>query len=317
MDSNPVTASSLETVEATLRDELAQGDAVLSTATPILRHLLVNEDQALFGDEVVARVRGMIGDIARQVLFAHAEASRASDRIAFADQRAEPLVAALANDPALLAHLHALTIEGQLARRLNARTGADLVLSPLLQELVASRDEPVAAAAMSAITAQARFGQQQQRMALPLGELPGDLFHHAMLAFRTAADGEDGAEAAEKALRESFDEGLGRIGLLAHLVMRLGKGAVRALDVDNAGMAIFITALAMASGQSRDTAVLSLSERQFARLALALRAAGLSQAAVEEQFLYLHPDFLLPDGFEKLRADRAAAMLSASPVRAG
>ena len=82
MDSTPVTASSLETVEATLRDELAQGDAVLSTATPILRHLLANEEQALFGDEVIARVRGMLADLARQMLYAQAEAARASDRAA-------------------------------------------------------------------------------------------------------------------------------------------------------------------------------------------------------------------------------------------
>ena len=50
----------LESVESMLRAELAQGDAMLSTAAPILRHLLVNDDLALFSDEVVARVRGML-----------------------------------------------------------------------------------------------------------------------------------------------------------------------------------------------------------------------------------------------------------------
>ena len=42
----------LESVETVLREELAQGDGMLATATPILRHLLVNDDQALFSDEV-------------------------------------------------------------------------------------------------------------------------------------------------------------------------------------------------------------------------------------------------------------------------
>ena len=317
MDSTPVTASSLETVEATLRDELAQGDAVLSTATPILRHLLANEEQALFGDEVIARVRGMLADLARQMLYAQAEAAGASDRAAYAEERAGPAVRALVGVSPLLGHLHALTIEGQIARRLNARTGADMVLSPLLQELVAARDDAMAAAAMSAIAAQARFLQQQQRMAIPLGELPGDLFHQAMVAFRDTQEDNEHVALAEKALREKYDESLGRLGLLARLVMRMARDAPRALDVDHAGMAVFATALAMASGQGRDTTVLALSDRQFARLALALRAAGLKQAAVEEQFLYLHPDVDLPPGFETLRSDRAAALLAASPLVEG
>ena len=58
--------------------------------------------------------------------------------------------------------------------------------------------------------------------------------------------------------------------------------------------------------------MLSFADRQFARLALALRAAGLKQQAVEEQFLYLHPEIALPDGFDRLRADRAAALLAGS-----
>ncbi len=317
MESTPVTASSLDAVEATLREELAQGDAVLATATPILRHLLANEDQALFGDEVLARVRGILDDLARQLLYAEADAARSSDRSAFAQERKEPVVDALSKDPAVLGHLHALTIEGQIARKLNKRTGADIVLSPLLQELVASRDDAMAAAAMSVITAQARFAQQQQRMALPLGELPGDLFHHAVLAYRESAGEREHAATAEKALRDGYDESLGRLALMAHLVMRMGKDAPRTLDVDHAGMAVFASALAMASGQGRDTTILALSDRQFARLALALRAAGLKQAAVEEQFLYLHPDIGLPEGFEKLRSERAAALLASSSLEDG
>jgi hypothetical protein len=75
-------------------------------------------------------------------------------------------------------------------------------------------------------------------------------------------------------------------------------------------VSIFATALAVASRQERDLAVLSLSGRQFARLALSLRAAGLSQPEVEAQFAYLYPELMLPEGFDLLRAERAAAMLS-------
>jgi hypothetical protein len=68
----------------------------------------------------------------------------------------------------------------------------------------------------------------------------------------------------------------------------------------------------MASNQDRDVTILSFADHQFARLALSLRAAGLRQQAVEEQFLYLHPEVALPDGFDMVRADRAAAMLASS-----
>ena len=120
------------------------------------------------------------------------------------------------------------------------------------------------------------------------------------------------AEEAERQLREAYDEGAGRLGLLTRLVMAMGQKATRALAIDHAGLAIFSTALAMASGQERSLTVLSFADRQFARLALALRAAGLKQQAVEEQFLYLHPEISLPDGFDRLRADRAAALLAGS-----
>jgi hypothetical protein len=306
----------VETVEALLRDELAQGDAMLATATPILRHLLVNQDQALLSDEAVARVRGMLTDIARQLLRAQAGAAELDDEPAFVAGHEEALAEALANEPALLAHVHALTIEAKLTLRLQDRSNIDPVLSPLLQELVASRDEILAGSAMGVLAAQARFIQHYRRMALPLHELPGDLFHTALLAMRAnAGDCEGAAVTAEQALREGYDESRGRLGLATRLVMRMGRTAPRALDVDNAGLAIFASALAMASAQERDVTVLSFSDRQFARLALAMRAGGLKQPAVEEQFLYLHPDIALPDGFDRLSADRAAMLLAGSSPR--
>ena len=74
----------------------------------------------------------------------------------------------------------------------------------------------------------------------------------------------------------------------------------------------------MASDQDRNLVLLSFGENQLARLALALRAAGLGQSAVEEQFIYLHPDALLPEGFDAWTPARAAALLAAARVeRAG
>ena len=72
-----------------------------------------------------------------------------------------------------------------------------------------------------------------------------------------------------------------------------------------------LTALAMVSGQDRDLTVLATSETQRTRMALALCAAGLKLAAIEEQLLTIDPDFTLPEGFDRLDADRAAALLAA------
>jgi hypothetical protein len=312
-----MTEPTAESVEALLRDELGRGDAMLATSRPILRHLLANDDHALFSDEMIARIRGMMTHVAAQLLFAQAAAAETIDRAAYAAAREEELAQALFEDADFLAHAHALTLEAQLTERLQARSGIDAVLSPLVQELVAAKEADMAALAMTVLAAEARFIQHHRRMELPLGELPGDLFHAALLLLRShAGDDDEAAAKAERALRERYDEGAGRLGLLTRLVVALGQKAMRALAIDHAGLAVFSTALAMASGQDRAVTVMSFADRQFARLALALRAAGLKQQAVEEQFLYLHPEIALPDGFDRLRADRAAALLAGSQPEA-
>jgi hypothetical protein len=299
-----------ETVERVLRDELVEGDAMIAAARPILRHLLANDDGGLFSDETIARVRGLVLNVAEQLLFAQAAAAEVRDRQGYARERLDALAQALFGDTEFLAHAHALTLEAQLIERVQGRTGIDPVLTPLVQELVASKDAATASLAMAVLAAQARFQQYWRRMELPLGELPGDLFHRALVAMREQADDAAAAEAAERALRDDYRESAGRLGLLARLVMGLGPRAARALAIDHAGLAIFATALSIAAGQRRDLVVLSFSERHHARLALTLCAAGLKQQAVLEQFLYLHPDVSLPEGFDMLRADRALALLA-------
>ncbi|MFB0611516.1 hypothetical protein [Aurantiacibacter poecillastricola] len=313
MNNSSKSLPSAEFMEDMLRGELAHGDVILSTTRPILRHLLANEDHSLFSDEVIARIRGMMINLARQMLFALAERIKAPDMGAFVENGQDALATALLEDASLLGHAHALTIEAQLAERLQQRSGIDTVLSPLLQELAASSDPSLAAAAMRIVAAQAKFMQHQRRMELPLGELPAELFHAVTGMLRTnSGDLGDQAEATCDALRQTYDESERRIGQITRLVVALNHQAKRALSVDNAGLAIFVTGLSMASRQERDVVVLSLGENQAARLAISLRAAGLGQSAVEEQFLYLHPEIELPDGFDALRVDRAAALLASS-----
>ena len=304
-------------VEALLRDELAQSDVAMASARPILRHLLLSLEHALFSDEIVARIRGMLLDVARQLLEAHAEAAGAPNRARFVAPRQDSLAVRLFSQGALLTHAHALAVEAQLLGRLQARSGIDRVLTPLVQELAAGTNAAAAGLAMNVLAAQARFVQYQRRMELPLRDLPAELFHQSLVALREQAGADDDtAGAAERALRATYDEATGRPGLIARLVTGMGARATRALAIDHAGLSIFATALALASGQQRDLAVLSLNGRHFARLALALRAAGLASGTVAAQFAYLHPEVTLPEGFELVRADSASALLTAYPAEA-
>lgn len=305
------------TVEDVLRDELAQGDAVIGTIAPILRHLLANDDHSLFNDEIVARVRGMIDHVARQVLDAVEDAQAIGARHDHGEDAIAKVVAELVERSALLGHVHAQALEFQLTERLQARIALDPVLSPLLQALIASPDGGTAASAVALLAAQARFVQAQRRMQLPLGELPADLFHAVLQALRALEAEAEVLVAAERTLRANYDEGRSRLGLLSRLVHGMGGGATAALDVGHAGVGLFLTALSLGAGQDRDLTALAAHEGQLARLALALRAAGVRPDAIEGQFLAIHPDVSLPDGFETLGADRAAAMLARSFAGAG
>ena len=318
MNENAALATSATDVEAVLRDELAHGDALLGTITPILRHLLANDDHSLFSDEIVARVRGMMDHVATQLLDALALASGETEVRDHPAAQRDELVTDFIATPQFLAHAHALALEWQLAERLEARLALDPVLSPLLQALIASTDGGVAALAMALLAAQARFVQAQRRMQLPLNELPGDLLHTALGALHgMAGERTDIAQAAEARIRADYDEGRSRLGLIARLVTGMGAGATAALSVTHAGVGMFLSAMALASGQDRDLAALATNEGQLARFALALRASGLKPAAVEEQFVSLHPEVALPAGFDQLGADRAAALLARSAAYAG
>lgn len=303
-------------VEVALRERLARDEATAGTIAPVLRHLIAHDDNSIFSDEIVARVRGMVGDIAWQLIdrqpIDRQPIDGPSDR---RDEAAEAsaLSAAIAANQAFLCHIHALALEWQLTERLQARLGLDPVLPPLLQALIESTDPAIAESAMQLLASQARFGQAQRRMTLSLAELPGDLLHAALIAMRTLAgpapEADARAAAAEASIRADFDESRSRLGLISRLVTGMGAGSVAALSVGHAGVAIFLTALAAASGQDRDLVALSTNEAQLARFAIALRAAGLKLSAIEEQSFAIHPDIALPDGFDRLDVERAAALL--------
>lgn len=292
--------------EAILRQELARENRALDSVVPVLRHLLASEGHRLVSDAILARVRGMLSDLAAQLLAAAAGRDPGL-RVTGTDEltQRDALAEVLAGDGALLAHCHALAAESQLAERLHQNHGIDPVLSPLLQELIAS-DEPVMAElAMNVLAAQSRFIQSQRRMELPLGELPAELFHAV-----TAAHGPQGD--AVQPLLAGYDEAASRLGLLARLVSALRRGAIAALALDHAGPALFASALAALAREPREQAVLACQEGQGARLALALRSADVATETIARQFALVDPAAGVPHDLAEISPERARLLLGAA-----
>ncbi|MFM6932296.1 MAG: hypothetical protein ACKOUT_08645, partial [Novosphingobium sp.] len=205
-----------EPIESVLQAELAHGDAMIGTIIPIMRHLLASDDHSVFSEEIVARSRAMLEDIAAQLLMARGDALQLPDARSLDAAEVQAFVTALCSDVGLLAHIHGLAVEWQLTERLHARLGLDPVLSPLLQTLIASSEPATAAAGMGLLASQTRFTQAQRRMKLALSELPADILHAAIVALREhAGPADDGSKLAEKALCEGYDEGRSRLGLMA------------------------------------------------------------------------------------------------------
>lgn len=305
-------------LQSVMRVELKRGDRVLSARGVVLRQLIATDDRSMFSDAIVARVRAMAGDLATQIGYRLAQAAGERDPRAWATSIAEPLAGALIDEPAIVDHLHAIALEWQLTESMQRRAGLDPVLSPLLQALIGADDPTASALAMDLLTSQAAFARHQQRMSLPITELPAEVLHATLETLRHAVAGdlafETHARNTEHAIRQHYDEAQSRIALADRLVAALGAGAFAALSITHAGVPVFLSALAAATGDSRETVAVATSESQLARLALSLRAAGLSNAEIEREFYAIHPDITLPDGFGRLQGSDARALLTGNPT---
>ncbi|MHA7818416.1 MAG: hypothetical protein ACX930_02090 [Erythrobacter sp.] len=296
-------------VEAILKDELARGNRALRSVAPVISHMLEASGPSLVSDAIVARLRGMLADIARQLLVAGREGA---GRGVVDPDDIDSLAEALAADSAIIGHLYALAMEGHLTDRLEHRASLDPVLSPLLQELIASDKPATAELAMNTLAAQSRFIQSQRRMELALAELPSELFLAVLTQFEAAKLAMDppAISRALVALKRQYDEGAGRIGLLARLVSSMHGGAVASLQIEHAGLALFVSAIAGLTKQSRDLAVFACHEGQSARLAISLRAAGLGAEGIETQLILLGSGGGLPADMASMPPERAQALLS-------
>jgi hypothetical protein len=296
MTDTAVDTDGQDSVEQALRAKLARGDALAGTVQPILRHLLDSDNASVFSDEILARVRGMAADLASQLLNGegHVPEHDAGERL---------------DHSPILTHLHALALEWQLTERLEQRCAIDPVVPPLLQAVITSAHDESKAAAMKVLSVQARWCQAQRRMQLPLGELPAELFDAALLTRRAVAGDCDRGDRSEAWTCQTYDEGPGRLALLARLVTSMGGSSAGLLDLGHAGVALFLSALALGSRQERDRLILSTHEARLTRFGLALRAAGLVSPDFDRQILTLHPDAVPDREIAQLRAAQATAIL--------
>lgn len=294
----PFHASPAAPDEDRLLADLAQGGRDLGAIGPVLRHLVARPDTSLFGEEIVARTRGMVESLALGLL------RKAGDRAA--DTQLPVLVARLCDHERLLIHVHALALEAQTTQALATR-GIDSTLPPLLQQRMAGTQPDGAALAMGVLAAQTRFMRSQQRMELDFAELPAELLHD-VLQILADATGAEGAGAV-RTVQAGYDERRSRLALLAQVGLGLGDDFLFGLDPARAGFALFATALSLVTGQERDRVVVATARGHEARLGLMLAMAGLAPAAREAAVLCLHPDAAPAGAWLDIDGHRAAELL--------
>lgn len=265
---------------------LSAADHRLALAGTVLESLVTLGPSALLDDETVTRVRALAGDLAAQL----APAKTLPPDLKLTDTVRDMLVA----NRAILLHLHALAIETRLIAALAVRRVIDPVLPPLVRRRLdaGAVGDDAAIATTALLAAQTRLGQSLRRMRLPLVELPGDLQHLAY-AIADAARAEHGitGDHSRGPLHDDAPSPVStRLALLRRVLVGLGDDMALALRIDDAGVPLFLSALAMASGQSREAVTLACAEDDPIRLALLLRAAGLTCAQAAAQLLAIRPD---------------------------
>lgn len=289
-----------------LRVALARGDRLVDRSAPALRHLLAAPDRSLVSEAVVAQVGAMLDSLAWQLALARG----VEDDGELQNRLFERLV----EIAELRAHCHALAFEWRLTLQLEAELALDPVLSPAIQAVVSEGEAIAAPLAIAALAGQARFAQSQRRMELRLAELPAELFHAVLTATRPVTGDEDATAItqAETALRARYDEGATRLALLGRLVTGALPAAAPVLTVESAGVALWLSALAARTGESRDRTACATADPMLGRLLLTLRAAGLAPGEAERQALRVQPDAALPRGLGDVGTREAAQWLGES-----
>jgi hypothetical protein len=291
-----------EPADHPLRAALLRGDKRYARSGPALHRILAAPERSLVSEAVVAQVGGMLSHLAEQFLSA--------DGSSIVTARTEAVTERLLEVDALRNHCQALALEWRFAVRLEAELAVDPVLSPLLQTLVAHTDPNVGMIAMAVLAAQARFAQSQRRMQLPVAELPAELFHAAAMALRDPSLEWNDGDRMEARLRAGYEEGAGRLALLGRLAQAADAIPAPMPAIEHAGVALWLTTLAVRSGQERERTACAAADPLLGRLLLTLRAAGVAAPEAERQALQVQPDAALPRGLQDIGTREAAQWLT-------
>ncbi len=245
---------------------LADADHRLSACSAVLESQAALGPCGLLDDRTIALVRGMAADLAAQL--------SGSDHALTAAVRAM-----LVAHRAMLMHLHAIAVEFRLSEALAARRALDPVFPPLV------RRHPDGGALLAA---QTRVTDAVRLMRMPLAELPGDLQHIAWsIRDAACADAHGSPPNGRTPVRADPP---GRIALLQRALLHMADDLALTLHIDEAGVALFLSALALASGMPREMVALATAEDDPLRLALMLRTAGLGRDSAALQLLAIRPD---------------------------
>lgn len=299
--------------ESAVRDRLTQADKALKGAAPYMQFRVFGENQPFLSDEVVARVRGMLLDVANQFTAQlRGSANMTSFDEALTDTLTNSLAVRLASVPAILEHAYAASCEWLVTMRMQARSNVDPVVSPLLQCMIADRGIATSQSAMQFLSAQTKYAQDQRRMKLPVAEMSAALLPLLYGVWRDVAEqyGVHYEEIvqAERAVEARTAGAMSRTNTISRFLTDVGNS--RAFSALEAGVALFVSAIATATKQHRDSVVMAMNEESPVRFALMLRAAGLSTNGIEEQFLAIRAETGQLSGVEMLPQDRAAHILS-------
>ena len=294
-----------------LRDALRAEEVQSQASMAMLPHLLRETDDSLHTEAIVAHMRGLLRSLAIELLTDLAEASGEKARDVFVASRVAALVDRLAANALVIEHAHHRALEWRIGRIVEERLHLDGVLSPLLQTFVGDEDQFVASTAMAVLAAQTRFSQAERRRELNTKDLPLEVLGAALSALRAEAEdiSDDAFMRTEQKVSSRFDESATRLSLLERLFGLRADRRGDWLQLDQAGPALFLTALAQSTRQSRSTVAAACVTKSQARLALSLRAAGMRPEPVERQCRLLAPDREPPRGLEDVGTREALQML--------
>ncbi|KQM17380.1 hypothetical protein [Novosphingobium sp. Leaf2] len=301
-------AANLNDAEAVLLDALANAERASGAARSFLAQAARSPASDDVSEETRVRTYAALASLAVAVLDGLVGAAGARHQPAEVDV----VIRVLSECPALLEHLRADVIEWQLTQRLHDTLALDPVAPPLLQQLVAQPDHRAAATAF--LTAQMYWCRAHARMNMTLGNLPYAVQNQVCGVIQALGASEpdlaDRANIVCADVRSASDPAADRERCSAKVLELLGLDAPAALRVQEAGVALFLTALARRTMQSRTAVAGWTDEAQAARLAVSLRAAGTDPGDIRQQLLALHFDDALAEGLAQIAPQQASDMLA-------